>query len=184
MPPLAYEVDPPVAPIRQPLPNACWATVTTMLLSWKHGSSLAIRDALQRFAPDFVTVFDTDTGLSADAKPDLLAAVGLTAEAPQSYTAAGWDRLLRRFKPIWVTTGHVTGTRISIHARLLVGIAGDGSPLGTTLHLIDPADGHGHLVSWQEFANQFEAEARHDAQLPPPQTPVDVGALRVQVLHW
>jgi hypothetical protein len=48
--------------------------------------------------------------------------------------------LLRQSGPLWVTTGG-EGFPPSPHAEIIIGIHGDGTPAGTTLRMIDPADG-------------------------------------------
>src|SRR5688572_20698887 len=43
---LDYVVPGVVPALRQTKPNGCWATVTTMMLSWRRQESLTIKDAI------------------------------------------------------------------------------------------------------------------------------------------
>src|SRR5215207_5045649 len=122
-----YTVPGLVAPIAQPSGMTCWATVTTMMMMWREQASLTIPAALGRVGTAYVTKFTNNQGLTAAEKATFLAAAGLAYEYPQSLTAAGWEGLLRRYGPIWVTTDENPGAGFSIHARIMTGIHGDGA---------------------------------------------------------
>ncbi len=47
----------------------------------------------------------------------------------------------------------------AFHARIMVGISGDGTPGGTTVDLIDPAGGTRYRQSFAVFNQSFEAVA-------------------------
>jgi Papain-like cysteine protease AvrRpt2 len=97
------------------------------------------------------------------------------AEVPQDYTASGWQDLLQKNGPLWVTTNEGTSS-FSVHARILIGIHGDGSPDATFLKIIDPADASTVSQSLLIFTQHFDQVATND---------IGAGAdLRPQVVHF
>jgi len=168
-----YTVPGLVAPIAQPSGMTCWATVTTMMMMWREQASLAIPAALGRVGTAYVTKFTNNQGLTAAEKATFLAAAGLAYEYPQSLTAAGWEGLLRRYGPIWVTTDENPGAGFSIHARIMTGIHGDGTAAGTSIDIVDPAGGRTYKENFGAFLTKYEAEAMDPKQ-----------PLRIQIVHW
>jgi hypothetical protein len=168
-------VVPGIVPLlTQPSSMTCWATVGTMLTSWKNNSSYDIPTALAAIGQKYVDMFNANQGLAPGDKQAFLTAMGATFEAPQNYLASGWDQLLRQYGPLWVTTAE--GAGFSIHARILTGISGDGTFDGTTLTIADPADGQLHTETVTAFAQKFEAVAIGDLG--------SSGELRPQVVHY
>jgi papain like cysteine protease AvrRpt2 len=162
--------------LKQPTTMTCWATVATMLYSWKNNSSESIPSAIGKIGSTYLNLFQRNQALSANDKPGFLLSMGLKAEAPQNYTAAGWAALISRYGPLWVTTNEGTQKNFSIHARVMSAIFGDGSPSGTTVVVYDPADGQVHTESLGTFAGKFEDVARLDLG--------GTGDLRPQVVHY
>lgn len=75
-----------------------------------------------------------------------------------------------------MTTNEGTTRQFAVHARILKGIAGDGTPDATFLTFIDPASGAESSESVTTFNKKFEeiAKADHGA-----------GAdIRPQVVHF
>ena len=63
--PVNYTVPGIVPALAQPTPMSCWATVYTMLASWKGDQSVSIEDALADVGQRWVTIFaDPNGGLS------------------------------------------------------------------------------------------------------------------------
>lgn len=163
---LNYDVSEPVFLIKQPKDNACWATVATMMKSWKSKQLLSI-DAVLEAADkasggSYSATYRLDSGLSSSDKPGFLRAVGLRAEPPASYTPQAIESKLRLWGPLWVTTAEPSGARFSIHARMVIGIMGDGSGTGTTLVVVDPSDGAKHIESFDSFVKKTEVLAKAD----------------------
>jgi hypothetical protein len=154
----------------------CWATVATMMHSWKFNRSDMIETALRDIGEMYLRMFQRDAGLSANDKPAFLRAAGLRVEAPQNYTVDGWAGLVRRFGPLWVTTNEGSGQMFAIHARIVTAVFGHGTPSGTSMIIVDPADGAVHTEIVADFVKTFEDVAR-----------IDLGAsgdLRPQVVHY
>jgi outer membrane protein OmpA-like peptidoglycan-associated protein/peptidoglycan hydrolase-like protein with peptidoglycan-binding domain len=168
-----YSVPGVLVPLAQPSGKTCWATVTTMMLSWRDQVSYTIPGALEKAGSAYVTKFKNDQGLATADKPAFLAAAGLAYQLPQSLTAAGWEALLRRYGPLWVTTDEKPGAGFSIHARIMTGIHGDGTPAGTSIDIIDPSGGKAYKENFGTFVTKFESEALD------PKRPV-----RIQIVHF
>ncbi len=168
-----YRVPGLVAPLRQPSGMVCWATVTTMMMSWREQASMSIETAMGRIGAKYLAKFRNNEGLLGSEKAPFLVAAGLSYEHPQSLTASGWEGLLRRYGPLWVTTDENPGAGFSIHARILICIRGDGTAAGTTMEFVDPAKGNSYSENFGKFLEKYEAEAR-DSKAP----------LRIQIVHW
>lgn len=171
-----YMVPGIVPSIKQPNSMACWATVATIMYSWKNKKSVEIRDVLKVSGKKYEDIFSNNSGLSAADKAAFLKSLDLKAEAPQNFTIAGWEKLLRQVGPIWVTTDEAPVGRFAIHARVLTGIKGDGTATGTVFYVVDPATGISGAETVAAFISKFEQVARDD---------LGVGAeLRPQVVHY
>jgi hypothetical protein len=162
--------------LKQPTNMTCWATVATMMYSWKNNRRESIESALRTIGATYLDMFRRNQGMSGADKPGFLLTMGLKAEAPQNYTAEGWASLIRRHGPLWVTTNEGTQNRFSIHARVMSAIFGDSSANGTTVVLYDPADGQVHTETLGLFTRKFEDVARGDLG--------STGDLRPQVVHY
>ena len=88
-----------------------------------------------------------------------------------NYTAEGILGLLAAHGPLWVTTDEDASALFAVHARIMTGIEGDGSPDGTMLQLIDPAGGSQGWELLSRFVERYEEVT-------------EAGPLRVQVAHF
>lgn len=169
-----YDVPGTFEPLVQPTAMACWATAATMLISWRDQASYPITTVCDMAGSQYRSYFDHDTGLSRDDKPAFLQRLGLQEEPPASYTIDAYRDMLRTYGPLWVTADVGSPGHVSIHARVLTGIYGDGSADNTFVWLVDPADGQRHSETFAHFSATLEQLAR------------DVGAkqpLWVQIVH-
>lgn len=146
-----------------------------MLINWKNKTSLEIESVLLSLDDIYLEKFNNNKGLLGSEKKALLDNVGLVGEFPQSFTIEGILRLLKLHGPLWATTDEDPGKEFSIHARIINGISGDGSVLGTTLHIIDPNGGRVFDETFSKFTEKFEQEGR-DTGSPNP--------LRIQMIHF
>lgn len=167
-----YSIPGVFGPLAQPTANSCWATVFTMLVSWRRQQSLKIEDALATVGKKWVDLFTADTGLPGNEKAAFLTAAGMIAEPPQSYSLEGWEQLLRNYGPIWVTTDEAPGKAWAIHARVITAIKGDGTPEKTFFTIVDPAGGKQYKESIATFIPKYEEEV------------IRTGYMRIQVVHW
>ena len=84
-----YAIPGVFGPLAQPSGNACWATVYTMLVSWRRQQSLSIDTALVAVGQKWLDLYKADTGLPGSDKAAFLTAAGMVAEPPQSYSLEG-----------------------------------------------------------------------------------------------
>lgn len=173
--PVSYRVSGIVPPLRQPTGMTCWATVTTMMASWRQNQSMTIATAIGSIGSQYLAKFQANQGLGHDEKAPFLVAAGLVAEPPMSYSIEGWLQLLRTYGPLWVTTDEDPSAKFAIHARIMVGIEGDGTPQGTSFRIVDPATGTEYSEDVPTFVRKFEEEALRSGSNDP---------LRIQVVHW
>ena len=167
-----YTVPGIVPVLAQPSSMACWATVYTMLYSWKRQQSLTIEAALGALGQKWLNIYTDNTGLPGSEKSNFVRAAGLIAEPPMNPSMQGWEEMLRNYGPLWLTTNENPGQGWAIHARILVGIHGDGTASGTRFKIIDPAGGRQYEESVATFIPKYEDEVRR------------TGYLRIQILHW
>src|SRR5207245_1894451 len=92
--------------IAQPTPNTCWAAVFTMMYSWKTNSSISIGDALSSAGPNYVDMFNRDTGLDSNTAQSLYNAAGLEPLYSFNPTIDGWVALLKTYGPLYVDVGY------------------------------------------------------------------------------
>jgi hypothetical protein len=100
----------------------------------------------------------------------------LQADPPMSYSVGGMLRLLKERGPLWVTTDEDPTANFAIHARVVTGMFGNGSPGGTFLRINDPAGGVQRIESFRVFMQKFEEVAAGDLAAG--------GKFRIQVVHF
>ncbi len=172
---ISYTVPGLVAPLRQPSGMVCWATVTTMMISWRRQQSLSIETAIGDIGQTWLQKFRNNQGLAADEKIPFLQAAGFQFEYPQSLSIVGWEQILRQYGPIWVTTDEDPSVGFAIHARIMSAIRGDGTPDNTFLTITDPARGNQYQEKFSDFLRKYEDEVR---------TSGDNWSGRIQIVHW
>ncbi|SDM37457.1 papain-like cysteine protease family protein [Pedobacter antarcticus] len=163
-----YQVEGYISPIQQPNGMACWATVATMLLSWRDQQSYTIETAMDIAGQKYRDLFDSREGLSAEDHEDFASASGMTIEYPQCYSPEGIYNLLVSYGPVIAIDDEDESEFFAIHARVINGIETDGFG-NVSLNIIDPGTGSEYSESFESFASKFEA--------------VD-GAPRIQVMHF
>lgn len=139
--------------IAQPSNMTCWATVGAMMLSWRDQLSYAIDTAMALCGSKWATMFANNQGLPAAEHAAFASAAGMTYEPLMCYPAETWEQMLRTHGPLAVVTAS------PFHARIMVGIAGDGTAGGTTVDLLDPAGGRRYQLNFGTFTQAFEGVA-------------------------
>jgi hypothetical protein len=152
-----YTVPGLIAPLHQPSPNTCWATVIAMMTAWRRQQSIEPRDAIAPAGPDYLSRFDRDQALAADAAGRLYQALGLVAMISLNPSVDGWERYLRAYGPLYVDIGYPTQT--STHAVIVTAISGDGSATGTRITYIDPPLGQAVVRPFADFLREYESPA-------------------------
>lgn len=170
----------------------CWAAAAAMMLSWRDQIDYTKAEAAQVAGSEFVRLLEAkgQGGIEPSAKGEFLKRLGLTAEAPQTFTERGVRDLLREHGPLWVTVNQGDSNDpyfVLPHARVIVSIDGDGTPDGTFVTYLDPSGfAERPRVSLQQFTDTFETIARSDLlsvrDRAPERQPVQ--SFRPQILHF
>jgi Papain-like cysteine protease AvrRpt2 len=149
------------------------------MLSWRRNQSLAIATAMGLVGEPYISLFNRDIGLSTRQKPALLRALGLVAEPSMNYEVAGFVALFNQKAPLWITTDEGNDwADQAIHARIVIGVQGNGSIDGTLLSIIDPATGTNYQETFRSFATKYERVVGQPT--PSKQT----SKLRAQIAHF
>ena len=143
--------------IRQaPKVKGCWAAALTMLKSWAAKNSLTIESVLGAAGQLYVEKYNADTGLLPNEVPAFLQAFGLRDASIGTLTAAGLAKQIAERGPLWVIADEDSSASFSIHARVITGITGDGTPQGTKVLFNDPASSEPGEESLQVFISKLE----------------------------
>ena len=156
---IQFDVQGIIPVIAQPKSMACWATVTTMMLSWKKTQSFTIETAMDSLGSDFRKIFDDNSGLAPDRIQDLATASGMTIEYQKCETPDSILQYLQSYGPVGIVDNEVPSdaTPVFIHMRIIRGIYGDGTGAGTLLKIIDPDQGQTYEESFDVFASKYES---------------------------
>ncbi len=160
----------------QPSDMTCWATVATMMISWQDTTCYEIPMVMDRAGTTYRSKFDANQGLRGSEKQPFLDALNLRSEPPQDYVVVGMQQLIENCGPLWITTDESADEHFAIHARIVMGMTGDGSVDGTMLTIIDPADGQVHSETYNNFMQKFDRVAFDDMSMG--------SDFRVQVVHF
>jgi Papain-like cysteine protease AvrRpt2 len=90
---------------------------------------------------------DGDAGLDGPETRDFLRRLALRDGLLTPATVLEVSSRLQQFGPMWIMTGFLESP-LDGHAEVVIGIHGDGTPDGTFLRIIDPADGRVHNVTF------------------------------------
>jgi hypothetical protein len=162
-PTIDYTVPNKMFPMAQPKTMACWATSGAILASWKDKRAVPTDEFVSRLSEEFRLIYDTNAGLMPADQPELMKKAKLRQELPQSYTVDAWLSMLKSYGPLWVTTAFpLPKDHWGVHARIVSAIKGDGTPDGTTLHIIDPDRGRESDMTIASFAKEMENVAKAD----------------------
>ena len=148
-------------PLQQTTSNLCWATVATMMASWRDRQSWTVNGYISSLGGPWAAKLPANEGLTPAEAPQFLATMGLQIESTQAnFTAERWESMLRDWGPIWVTADYSSAPQVQgYHAHIVVGIHGpsDGDP---TVDVIDPAIGREVQMPLSELVARYEQLAR------------------------
>jgi len=139
--------------LAQPSGMTCWATTATMMMSWRDRQSYPIQTAMDRCGAKWGAMFAKGDGLGAADHGPFARAAGMTYEQLQCFPGQSWEQMLRSYGPLAVVTSG------PYHARIMVGIRGDGTATNTTVDIIDPDGGRRYMLNFGKFIEQFEGVA-------------------------
>jgi len=157
-----YEV---VRKLKQPKSMDCWATAFAILFSWKRlDNSSSIKDILGNFGEPYVTLYQTNAGISPSDEEKLYQEAGLMVIKGQNPEIGYWYELLKKHGPLSITVD-ANPPKNYIHALVINGIRGEGSASNTTITYVDPADGIEHNESFTNFLKLYEGSATWPLQI-------------------
>jgi hypothetical protein len=132
------QIEGRLLPLKQPEnSNLCWAFVATILFNWKKNRSASVEEVMTVAGQEFLDLFTSNQGLKGQDKSRFLQALGLVSEPPMSFSVQGFEQLLQAHGPLWITTDEDPSENFSVHARVLIGLRGDGTPENTTAIFLD-----------------------------------------------
>jgi len=137
--------------IAQPSGMTCWATVGTMMMAWRDQRSYPIDVAMGMCGTKWANMFANNQGLPGTEHDLFAQAAGMSVEPLACNPGETWEQMLRAYGPLAVVTAN------PYHARIMVGITGDGTDAGTSVDLIDPAGGRRYSMNFGAFSQAFEA---------------------------
>jgi hypothetical protein len=144
------------------------------MVSWHQGRFITIEQLLNGLGYPWKGYFQSDAGLANQELGRFLKQVGLKGEPPANYTLQAYRDFLLQFGPLWITRGD----GFNSHARILVGLYGNGTYEGTCFEFIDPKTGSTKREPALDFLRSFEAEARHLVKI------ASDADFRMQIIHW
>lgn len=170
-----------VEQIAQPTGNSCWATAGAMILGWRDRVCLSPETVAE------IAGRTTASGVNASERRQLAVDLGLSYEAPQSYSIDGFRNLLENNGPLWVGVAIPNG-----HAIVVTGLYSDGAEDGsdTYVRITDPWDrvvgspgapgaylnthttGSRYIMTWAAFVQEYEDRASSTG-----------GTVNVQIAH-
>ncbi|SFF08517.1 N-acetylmuramoyl-L-alanine amidase [Chitinophaga sp. CF118] len=164
-----FTVPGTIVPIKQQTPNACWATVTTMMANWKKKQNQSVNDYITAVGPEYIPFIKTGITiekLGAFCNTTRLKMASSNTEYPVSF----YYDILQKNGPIWVIDLESSDPKM-LHGRLLIGIKGDDSSNTTMFTIIDPATGSKYDEALSVFIAKTEnvvktIDAVKDVQIP------------------
>jgi len=145
-----------IPPLKQEKPETCWAVALTMLFSHSRQQSLPVETVLLQGGEKYVNLFRAGAPLPLQDVPAFHSDFGLKDVSFGALSAAAIEAALKQHGPLWVISDQDSGPGFSIHARVVTGVVGDGSPTGTKVFFNDPATGAALDESLKDFANKIE----------------------------
>ncbi len=162
------------ANIQQPKSMDCWITAITMLYQWRGRQSMSIDAVADRLGEPFKGFYLNNTGLYPSDEAALLRVTGLEGIYGTNFPLTEYGNMLDAYGPLMITIANAGSSSPSwgMHARILVGIEGDGTPAGTKFWFVDPGNGSYYDESGTEFIFKYEREVSED------------GTTRHHIVHW
>jgi Papain-like cysteine protease AvrRpt2 len=164
-----FTVPGAIRPIKQQTPNACWATVATMMSNWKKQNQQSVDDYVNSVGEEYVPYIQD--GIPVSKLDDFCKIEGLRASSPNAeYPVSFYYDILQKNGPIWVVDLESADPKM-LHGRLLIGIKGDDSSATTVFTIVDPMMGSKYDEDLPTFVRKTEnavksLDAVKDAQIP------------------
>ncbi|MEJ7642820.1 MAG: papain-like cysteine protease family protein [Candidatus Nitrosocosmicus sp.] len=165
-----------VPQIKQAKAKGCWATVTTILISWLEQTRYTVDDIVDRLGEEFLRMYKDETGLPASKINDWLYTTGFVMESPQHYSQGKIHQILKDFGPIVFTTSTDKQSLHLTHARVIIGMQNSDGPNNngectvsnsdsTEIVGIDPATGSVITLPFSVFCKEIDNKKPDDCEL-------------------
>ncbi len=165
-----------VPQIKQAKAKGCWATVTTILISWLEQTRYTVYDIVDRLGEEFLRMYKDETGLPASKINEWLYTTGFVMESPQHYSQGKIHQMLKDFGPIVFTTSADKQGLHLTHARVITGMQNSEGPNNngectvsnsdsTEIVGIDPATGSDFTLPFSVFCKEIDNKKPDDCEL-------------------
>jgi hypothetical protein len=142
--------------IGQPTMMTCWATVYTMMRSWRESKTFTIAEALQKPGKMYVDMFKQDRSLLPAQFRDFWTRGGLTVRGYATFPDYIWHDLLQKHGLLAVGTASALPPVTGLHLRIMEGISVCGTP-SDCYYMMDSAWGGQKYAEWT-----FDFEAKYN----------------------
>lgn len=159
----SYTVPGMVPAIAQDGPMTCWATVYTMMISWRRSFQMPVRAAVNDVAPKYAQIYDQ--GLRSNPNPrglpsaefgPFLNAAHMSYEPMRNTDVGQWYQLMQDYGLLWVGTLNSVGPGGGLHSRIITGLIGEGNHDDTHFAILDPDRGRRYFESFGTFVAKYE----------------------------
>ena len=140
--------------IAQPSNRVCWATVYTMMRSWKDQQSYGIRNAVALVDEKYGKMVDMNQGMPGSEFGPFIRAAGMRVEPMANLLISEWVAKLKDFGLLWV--GTLFNVTSGLHSRIIEGMSGSGTYDATWMLIIDPWGGKRYRESFARFLHKYE----------------------------
>jgi Papain-like cysteine protease AvrRpt2 len=123
---VSYAVPGYLYPMQQRHEFDCWATVLTMLESWKDQHSHSTEEIMRSFGTYYLNLYNKSStqGIGIEDEVRLYQLAGLEIERQLDPSIKGWQAYLADFGPLSITIDARPPYGGTVHALLIVGIQG------------------------------------------------------------
>ena len=165
-----------VPQIKQAKAKDCWATVTTILISWLEQTRYSVYDIVDRLGEEFLRMYKDETGLPASKINEWMYTTGFVMESPQHYSQGKIHQMLKDFCPIVFTPSTDKQGSHLTHAMVVTGMQNSEGPGNngectisnsdsTEIVGIDPATGSGFTLPFSVFCKEIDNKKPNDCEL-------------------
>ena len=151
---LIYQVPGKKWVIGQVKTKGCWATVYTMMRSWREGKEYAIEEALEKPGKEYVERYKHNQGLPPSLLRDFWTRGGLTVRGYAFFPDYIWYDLLKQHGLLAVGGANAVTSTAGLHRRIVQGMNITGAA-NDRYFIIDPAFGG---EQYPEPSFDFEAK--------------------------
>ena len=160
---MSYTVAGTKAVIAQDGPMTCWATVYTMLISWKRGYLMGIRESVAEVSEKYGRFYDDGLrsnphpkGLPASEFGPFLQAANMQNQPMANLPIDEWENLLRAHGLLWIGTLNSLNPGAGLHSSIIEAIEGGGEATNTHFAIIDPDGGRQYRERFDTFLQKYE----------------------------